>query len=319
MGLLAPAGITARLDGDESLRKRPMARVIEPLRAMGADISGEKLPIKISPALMHSADIVGKVASAQVKSAILLAGMQLPDVTSYTEPLLTRNHTERMMPMFGVEIRKEGNTSYVGGGKIEPCELTVPGDISSAAMLIAAAYIYGNSEITVRQVGLNPTRTAFIDILKSWGADIARDSALCGDIIVKSSALSGGEISGSMSAYAIDELPLLAALGLFTDNGVVIKDAAELRHKECDRISAMVHNLRLLGAEVEEFDDGLAVSPLKDGKSGVLFDSMGDHRIAMINIMLAKRWEGGINSDDLAALKVSFPTFINELERLEIK
>jgi 3-phosphoshikimate 1-carboxyvinyltransferase len=195
---------------------------------MGADIECTlgKLPVSIKPAAMHPMNITGMIASAQVKSAILLAGVQLDGVTTYAEPMPTRDHTERMLQKFGADIKREGNRVNITGTQLHSCDVYVPNDISSAAAMVASVFMYDNSELTVCNVGLNPTRTGFLDILKSWGADIRTEvhsdnGEPYGDIIVRSSELTSIKISGEMVANAIDELPLLAMLGLFTKNGVV--------------------------------------------------------------------------------------------------
>ncbi len=328
-GVLAPGIISATVDGDASLRRRPMERVISPLRSMGADLasaSGDgRLPVIIKPSQMFPADIKGDTPSAQVKSAVLLAGAQLEGVTSYTEKLYTRDHTERLLSLFGGKVEAEGLTVRVNGGtKLAPAEIEVPGDLSSAAVMIACALMYENSELTALSVGINPTRRAFLDILLSWGAQIKVENFRnitepVADLTVRGSSLQGGIISGNLAQYAIDELPLLGMLGLFTREGVAIRNATELRFKECDRIAAMVENLRALGAEVEERDDGFSVAPLAGRpEAGVTLDSKNDHRIAMINVLLAKRWGLNILSSDLSGIGVSYPDFLKQFSELEI-
>lgn len=332
MGMLAPRGMYAVLDGDDSLRGRPMQRVITPLSKMGADlqsagnICGGSMPVYIKPASMFPAGVKGDVPSAQVKSAVLLAGTQLDGITSYTERLKTRDHTEALMPLFGADININDLTVSVSGGyPLTAAALTVPGDISSAAFIIAAALIFDNSEITVRSVGINPTRSAFLEIIRKWGADIRIDNMKSGaeptaDITVRSSFLTGGVIEKDLTQKAIDELPLLGMLGMFTQNGVEIRNAEELRFKECDRIAAIVNNLRELGADAQDSGNTFTVTPYnkKNIKSDAGLRSFGDHRISMINVLLAKRFGLNILSGDINYINVSFPGFLEQLSGLEV-
>ena len=335
MGMLAPRKVFAAIDGDSSLRKRPMDRVISPLSKMGASIripenirlNGMNLPVIINPSNMFPANIVGDVQSAQVKSAVLLAGLQLTGTTSYSETAKTRDHTEKLMPLFGADINVDGLIISVNWGQsLSAANITVPGDISSAAFLIAAALIFEDSEIRLCSVGINPTRRAFLDILISWGADISINNvrAVSGaepvaDITVRSSQLSGGVIEKELSRQAIDELPLLGTLGLFTQNGVEIRNAEELRLKECDRIAAIVSNLTKLGFNAQDLGGSFAVAPYeKEVKKSAELQSFKDHRIAMINVLLAKRFGLNILFSDLESIDASYPGFLRQLSELEV-
>ena len=330
-GALAPNAVSVVLDGDKSLRKRPMSRMITPLAQLGADIESvngdDCLPVQIKKADMYSNEVIGSVASAQVKSAVLLAGLQLSGESVYQEACQTRDHTERILPFFGANVKRSANRIYVKGKtKLIPGEFDVPGDLSSAAVMIACVHMFEGSSVHIHDVGLNPTRTAFLDILRLWGADIdvtmnGKAIEPLGDVTVRYSRLKGGEIKGDLSSEAIDELPLLAVLGLFAENPVIIRDAVELRYKECDRISALVQNLAALGAEVEEYPDGLAVMPLEPSKvvKCALLRSFGDHRIAMINILLAKKWDVLLVEKELFDVSVSYPDFIDDINYLEVK
>ena len=326
-GVLAPIGINAELTGDESLKHRPMRRVTEPLSFMGANIStlhnDECLPILIKPAKMHAVTIPNPIDSAQVKCALSLAALQLDGTTKIPLGRPTRNHIEKMLPCFGARVAKIDNMIHVTGKTVlTPADFAIPGDISSAAFMIAAVYMFPGSQLTISSVGLNSTRTVILDILRSWGADISiiptgEDS---GNMKIKHSRLKGGMIYGAQSSLAIDELPVLAMLGLYASEPVIIKDASELRVKESDRIMAVAANLRALGAEVYTHAGGLAVYPLDDSKvkPDVELSSYGDHRIAMINVLLAKKYGLRIQKKDLSDINVSYPAFLDDLKALEV-
>lgn len=323
-GVLSTA-CDAVLDGDASLRKRPMERIIKPLSLMGASISscGGYMPLTIKKSNMFPADIVSKLSSAQVKSSVLLAACRLDGVSSYTEPLLSRDHTERLLPLFAVDVKRDGLTVSVKGGKMKPAGVKIPGDISSAAFMIASSLIFPCSELIVHNVGLNPTRTAFLELLKSWGADISveyssSESERVGSLVVRYSELTGGTVDGFLASQMIDELSLIAMLALFTKNGVLIRGAKELRYKESDRIAAMGHNLRTVGADVDVYDDGIAVSPLDESRVNqeALLSAFDDHRIAMVNIILAKRLALNFPLEDLQCINISYPEFVEDLNKL---
>ncbi|HET8925812.1 MAG TPA: 3-phosphoshikimate 1-carboxyvinyltransferase [Candidatus Acidoferrum sp.] len=332
-GVLAGQDFSSKLTGDESLRKRPMKRVIGPLREMGADIRGRDdnfAPLEIRGKKLNPIDYKMPMASAQVKSAVLLAGLFADGVTSVTEPAGTRDHTELALEEFGAEVEKHGRTIKVrglgagnGSGKLAAKSLDVPGDLSSAVFLIAAASLFPDSNVLLHNVGLNPTRTAILDLFASMGASIemlglkSAHGEIVGDLSVKGAALKGGVIAGEQIPLLIDELPMLAALGPYTEEGIEIRDAAELRVKESDRIAALVENLRRMGATVEERPDGLKVAGRSAGKlHGAEIDPSGDHRIAMAFAVagLAAKAPTIIRDADCAG--VSFPTFFEELNRL---
>jgi len=327
-GVLAPQSKLFILTGDDSLKKRPMGRVIAPLSRMGAKIYGRQdnslLPLAVTQARMFSADIKAAVKSAQVKSAVLLAAAQIDGKSLYTETTPTRNHSEIMLRQFGCDLTVDNNIITVNGGKkLSPSEVRVPGDFSSSAFFLVAALIFENSEIVIKNVGLNTTRIGLLDVLRSFGVKFTVDLKTSdtgepfGDISIKSQNVQGGKISGDIIANIIDEIPAIAALGLFADKPVEIRDAGELRVKESDRISALVYNLRSLGAEVEEYDDGLKIYPLISVNMKAELKSFDDHRIAMVNILLSKRF-GNLPIDDIACVDVSFPEFLRNIEKLEV-
>src|SRR3979411_631983 len=270
-GILAGQKFTTRLTGDDSLQKRPMKRIVGPLREMGADIRAREdnfAPLEIHGATLKAIDYKMPMASAQVKSAVLLAGLFADGVTTVTEPAGTRDHTELALEEFGAHIEKDGRTIRIHGlrgGQLIAKSLDVPGDLSSAVFFIAAASLFPDSNILIHNVGLNPTRTAILDFFASMGAAVqilglkSSEGELVGDLAVKGASLKGGVLAGEQIPLLIDELPMLAALGPYTEEGIEIRDAAELRVKESDRIAALVENLRRMGASVEERPDGLKV------------------------------------------------------------
>src|SRR4030081_1251816 len=297
-GILAGQKFTTRLTGDHSLQKRPMKRVIGPLREMGAEIRARDdnfAPLEIHGAKLKAIDYKMPMASAQVKSAVLLAGLFAEGVTSVTEPARTRDHTELALEEFGAAIEKNGRTIRIhglgganGGGQLIAKSLDVPGDLSSAVFFIAAASLFPDSNVLIHNVGLNPTRTAILDLFAAMGASIqilglkSAHGEVVGDLAVKGASLKGGVIAGEQIPLLIDELPMLAALGPYTEEGIEIRDAAELRVKESDRIAALAENLRRMKAIVEERPDGLKVSGRRAGKlRGAEIVPLGDHRIAM--------------------------------------
>jgi len=310
-----------------------MKRVIGPLRQMGADIRGREdnfAPLEIHGARLKPIDYNMPMASAQVKSAVLLAGLFADGVTSVTEPARTRDHTELALEEFGAAIEKNGRTIRIhslgganGSGKLIAKSLDVPGDLSSAVFFIAAASLFPDSNILIHNAGLNPTRTAILDLFASMGASIqilgpkVAHGEIVGDLSVKGATLKGGVIAGERIPLLIDELPMLAALGPYTDQGIEIRDAAELRVKESDRIAALAENLRRMGASVEERPDGLKVQGLHTGKlHGAEIDPRGDHRIAMAFAVAGLAAEGNTVIRDADCAAVSFPTFFQELNRL---
>jgi 3-phosphoshikimate 1-carboxyvinyltransferase len=332
-GILAGQQFTSKLTGDASLQKRPMKRVVGPLREMGADIRARDdnfAPLEIHGARLRAIDYKMPMASAQVKSAVLLAGLFAEGVTSVTEPARTRDHTELALEEFGVTVQKNGRTVSVhglagsnGARKLQARSLDVPGDLSSAVFFIAAASLLAESNILIHNVGLNPTRTAILDVFAGMGASINMVSLkslhgeLTGDLSVKGAKLKGGVIEGGQIPLVIDELPMLAALGPFTEEGIEIRDAAELRVKETDRIAALAENLRRMGATVEERPDGLRVEGRRAGKlHGAEIDPHGDHRVAMAFAVAALAAEGPTVILDANCAAVSFPAYYEELNRL---
>jgi 3-phosphoshikimate 1-carboxyvinyltransferase len=332
-GILAGQEFSSKLTGDESLQKRPMKRVIAPLREMGAEIRGRDdnfAPLEIRGANLKAIDFKMSMASAQVKSAVLLAGLFAEGATSVTEPARTRDHTELALEEFGASIEKHGRTIKVhglghgnGSGKLAAKSLDVPGDLSSAVFFIAAASLLPDSNILIHNVGLNPTRTAILDLFVSMGASIhvlglkSTQGEIIGDLAVKGASLKGGVIAGEQIPLVIDELPMLAALGPFTEEGIEISDAAELRVKESDRIAALAENLRRMGATVEERPDGLKVAGRRAGKlRGAEIEPRGDHRIAMAFAVAGLAAESNTVIRDADCAAVSFPTFFQELNHL---
>jgi 3-phosphoshikimate 1-carboxyvinyltransferase len=332
-GILAGQEFSSKLTGDESLQNRPMKRVIAPLREMGADIRGREdnfAPLEIRSAKLNAIEYHIPMASAQVKSAVLLAGLYAKGETSVTEPARTRDHTELALEEFGAAIETHRRTIRIqglGGGngsvKLAAKSLDVPGDLSSAVFFIAAALMLPDSNILIHNVGLNPTRTAILDLLASMGASIqmlalkTAHGEIVGDLAVKGASLKGSVIAGDQIPLLIDELPILAALGPQTEEGIEIRDAAELRVKESDRIAALAQNLRRMGAAVEERPDGLKVEGRRAGKlHGAEIDPRGDHRIAMALAVAALAAAGSTVIRDAECAAVSYPTFYKELERL---
>jgi len=329
-GVLAGQSFTSTLTGDASLRSRPMRRVVEPLRKMGAEIRAHDddcAPLEIRGGPLHSIDYTLPIPSAQVKSAILLAGLYADGVTTVREAVRTRDHTELALREFGATIESLNKSVRIHPRpKLEARRLTVPGDLSSGVFFIAAALIVPDSALILHNVGLNPTRTRVLDFLISIGAAIhlaavqLRDGELIGDISVRHSALAGGEISGAHAAEMIDELPMLAALGPFTEKGIEIHGAQELRVKESDRIATISAGLRRMGARVEEFPDGLRVEGRSTGKlRGAKVEPAGDHRIAMALAIAALGAQGDTVIRHADCVGVSFPEFFAILERLRGK
>lgn len=333
-GVLAGHDLSAELIGDESLSTRPMRRIIEPLELMGArfEATDGKPPLQIRGSDRPRAiDYKLPIASAQVKSAILFAGLNAEGRTTVTERSPTRDHTERLFNGFGVPVVIKDNLSITldGPARFTGGAITIPGDISSAAFFIAAAALLPGSELVVEGVGLNPTRTAFVSVLSSWGADISQTDLKVernepvGTITVRGDV---GEdvrdedrvLGGSLIPSLIDELPLLAVVGTQIKGGIEIKDAGELRHKESDRLAATARNLLAMGADVEETPDGLRI----DGPTklrGTSIDSYGDHRIAMAFSVAALIAEGDTEIHGSESAAVSFPEFFDLLHSLIVR
>ncbi|HXN53339.1 MAG TPA: 3-phosphoshikimate 1-carboxyvinyltransferase [Candidatus Acidoferrum sp.] len=332
-GILAGQEFTSQLTGDASLQKRPMKRVVGPLRQMGADIRARDdnfAPLEIRGGRLHAIDFNMPMASAQVKSAVLLAGLFAEGETIVTEPARTRDHTELALEEFGAPIEKSGKTIRIqgllpghGGAKLQSRSLDVPGDLSSAVFFIAAASLFPDSNLLIHNVGLNPTRTAILDVFASMGASLQMLSVrsahgeIVGDLAVKGASLKGGVIEGEQIPLVIDELPMLAALGPYTEQGIEIRDAAELRVKESDRIAALAENLRRMGATVEERPDGLRVEGRNAAKlRGAEIEPHGDHRIAMAFAVAALGASGSTVIRDADCAGVSYPNFFEDLGRV---
>ncbi|GAJ40197.1 3-phosphoshikimate 1-carboxyvinyltransferase [Saccharococcus caldoxylosilyticus] len=328
LGILAGCPFHACLIGDESIAKRPMGRVTKPLKMMGARIDGREhgnyTPISIRGGELQPIHYESPVASAQVKSAILLAGLATDGTTAVTEPNRSRDHTERMIRLFGGNVAVDGLTVAVTGPQqLAGTSIYVPGDISSAAFFLVAGAVVPNSEITLKNVGLNPTRTGIIDVLQKMGADITianvrnEQTEPFGDITVRTSRLAATEISGELIPRLIDEIPIIALLATQAEGTTVIKDASELKVKETNRIDTVVTELRKLGAEIEATEDGMIIhgkSALKAEKAVV--DSHGDHRIGMMLAIAACITKGAVHLKRPEAVAVSYPAFFDHLHSL---
>jgi len=326
-GVLAGQPFTTTITGDDSLRRRPMRRIMEPLRQMGAEIQsqeGDRAPLQIRGGKLRAIDYTLPIPSAQVKSAILLAGLYADGITTARESVSTRDHTELALLEFGAELeRSRGVIRVHPRPRLTARKLTIPSDLSTAVFLIAATLVLPGSSLLLNNVGLNPTRARVLDFLVWGGAAIrvpslqSRDGELVGSVAVTHSALQGGMISGAQVAEMIDELPMLAALGPFTQQGIEIHDAQELRVKESDRIAALSAGLRQMGAQVEEFPDGMRVEGRSAEKlRGTTIDPHGDHRIAMALAVAALGAKGQTAIHDAECVGVSFPEFFTTLERL---
>jgi 3-phosphoshikimate 1-carboxyvinyltransferase len=328
-GILAGQNFTTKIAGDDSLNKRPMKRILTPLREMGAQIKARDdnfAPLEIRGGKLRGFHYEMPMASAQVKSAVLLAGLFADGETSLTEPARTRDHTEIALEEFGAPIERHARTIHIrakGEIKLTGRKVEVPGDLSSAVFFIAAASLFPESSLHIQAVGLNPTRTAILDVFARMGASIqmlslrSAQGEIIGDIAVKGAQLKGGVIEGAEIPLLIDELPMLAALGPFTEEGIEIRDAAELRVKESDRIRALAENLRRMGATVEERPDGLKVAGRSAGKThGAEIEPHGDHRIAMAFAVAALGAEGATTIRDAECAGVSYPTFYEDLARV---
>jgi 3-phosphoshikimate 1-carboxyvinyltransferase len=324
-GILAGQPFTSEVYGDASLSRRPMARIIKPLSEMGAQITsaeGERPPLRITGGHLKPIHYKMPVASAQVKSCLLFAGLFADGETCVEEPLRTRDHGEVALRAFGAELKRNGNSTKISGGqKLHAIEARIPGDLSSAAFFFCAAALFPGSELIVDSLLMNPTRARLLDILIGLGVRISitqleeQHGELVGTVRVEGQHLKSAEIAGADSAALIDEIPVLAAIAPFTEQGIRIRDARELRVKESDRIKAIVTNLRAMGATVEEHEDGLTV-PGGQSLHGAELDSMSDHRIAMAFSVAALRAQGDTLIKGADAAVISFPAFFETLERL---
>jgi len=320
-GILAAQEFETTITGDESLSKRPMKRIITPLRNMGAELTAaanDTLPLTIKPASLHPVRYEMEVASAQVKSAVLLAGLHLDEITQVVEIERTRNHTENLLNLF---VENAGGKRVISVSKKnypQNFEMTVPSDISSAAFLIVFALLSDDAELILENVLLNETRTGILDVLKRMGANIILEDVKLnkgeksGTLIIRNSKLKNCEIEKEIIPNIIDEIPILSVAGLFAEGRFEVRNAKELRFKESDRIRAMCENYRYLGLEVEEFEDGFAVEGKITTKK-LIFESYHDHRIAMSFAILSMlRNEGGkVNNFD--CVEISNPQFINQI------
>ncbi len=326
VGVLAGQDFFSVLTGDSSLRKRPMSRVIEPLKTMGAEIfaraDGRYAPLCIKGGNLKPIDYRLPVASAQVKSAILLACLYTDGTAVIEEPIFTRDHSERMLKIFGAKIERKGRAILIKGREIlYGQDITIPGDISSAAYFIVLGSLVQSSEIFLKAIGINPTRTGLLDVLKTMGADISVikkqiiSNEPIADLLVRYKGLRGIEISGELIPRLIDELPIIAVAATQATGVTVVKDAKELRVKETDRIKAIVSELRKMGADIEEKDDGfIAAGPTK--LHGVLCSSYSDHRIAMALTIAGLVADGETTIEHAECIDISFPEFIKILRKV---
>ena len=325
-GILSAQPFTTRLTGDSSIQKRPMGRVASPLGLMGAKITSENekmtAPLTIEGQSLHGIDYTLPVASAQVKSALILAGLYADGETRITEPEATRDHTEIMLNYLGADIKKEGDTIVVRpAAELTGRDITVPGDISSAAYFIAAALISKDSEVLIKNVGVNPTRTGIITAFKAMGGNIelTNERTVCGepvaDILVRSSRLHGVVIKGAIIPKLIDEIPVIAAAACYASGETVIADAAEFRVKESDRIQTMAAELGRMGATVIQTDDGMIILggiPLH----GAVCESYNDHRVAMSVAVAALGAKSETQIKDCGCVDISFPGYFDALMSL---
>jgi 3-phosphoshikimate 1-carboxyvinyltransferase len=325
-GVLAGQTFASVLTGDESLRQRPMERIAQPLRRMGADVATDEgcPPVEIQGGKLKAVLYESPVASAQVKSAVMLAGLYAEGVTRIQEPAITRDHTERMLQTFGVDVRFGDRAAELQGpATLKGVDVQVPGDLSSAAFVLAAGCISFSGSVTVEGVGINPTRTGIIDILKLMGAVITVENpSIEGNepvatIIASPSELRGVEIPPELVPLAIDELPLVFALAACAEGETIIRGAEELRHKESDRIGIMVKNLQALGVTVEEYPDGARI--VGGGLHGGTVDSAGDHRIAMAFAVAAMCASAPIKILDTANVATSFPGFVHLMQTVGLQ
>jgi len=324
-GILAAQDFCCELRGDESLSRRPMARVIKPLEMMGAKFEawdGGRPPLRLTGSQLRSIEYKLPVASAQVKTSLLFAGLYASGTTRLEEPIQTRDHGELALEAFGARVdRQMREVRIEGGQRLKAIEAVVPGDISSSAFFLCAAALFPDSQLLIPGLLLNPTRARLLDFLIGLGLRITmsgleeQHGELVGSLQVEGGALKGAKISGGDTAALIDEIPVLAAIAPYTEEGIEIRDARELRVKESDRIRSVATNLRLMGAEVEEFDDGLRV-PGNQELHGASLDSFGDHRIAMAFAVAALRARGETEIKGADAAVISFPAFFETLEGL---
>ncbi len=327
-GLVAAQQGTFRFTGDPSLTVRPMERIRTPLAAMGAriDLTDGHAPMTVHGGPLRAIDFEAPIASAQVKTAVLFAGLQAEGKTSLAEKIRTRDHTEHALRAFGAGLdRSDGRLSITGGQQLKALDLTVPGDMSSAAFFLAAALLFEDSNLVLDGLGLNPTRATLLDVVTAMGGGIKMlevletNGEMAGTIqLQRKRTLTGVDISGALAAQLIDELPVLAAIAPYTTNGVRIRDARELRVKESDRIALVVQNLRAMGAEVTEHEDGMDIPGGQRLHGGTINSGM-DHRIAMAFSIAALRAEGDTEIQGAEAASISFPEFFDWLDELAVR
>ena len=328
-GLVAAQPRTFRFTGDPSLTQRPMERIRTPLSSMGAriDLTEGHAPMVVHGGPLQAIDFEAPIASAQVKTAVLFAGLQAEGITSLSERIRTRDHSERALRAFGAELERRDDRLYIPGGQqLKGLDLTVPGDISSAAFFLCASLLFPDSNLVLDGLGLNPTRASLLDVISLMGGQIKMlevtetHGEMAGTVQVqtKRSGLVGVDISGALSAQLIDELPVLAAIAPYTPNGMRIRDARELRVKESDRIALVVKNLRAIGAEVTEHEDGMDIPGGQTLHGGVI-DSGMDHRIAMAFSIAALRATGDTEINGAEAASISFPEFFDYLDELAVR
>lgn len=323
-GILASKNFNSVLMGDESLSKRPMKRVIEPLSLMGAEIisNDNKAPLQIHGKDLQAIDYKSNLSSAQVKSCILLAGLNTDGTTTYIEPFLSRNHTELMLEYLGANIKVQGTTTSISKSELEAKDIEIAGDISSAAFFIVAGLITPNSDIIIKNVGLNPTRTGILEVVKKMGGNIEiLDKKLLGkeevgDLRVKTSDLKATAIEGDVIPKLIDEIPVIAVLATQAEGTTIIKDAQDLRNKESDRISATVRELKKIGADIEETPDGFIINGKKQLKGDAEIETYHDHRLAMSLYVAGLICEKPLKINEFQWVNISFPEFEALMNRL---
>lgn len=325
-GILAAQNFSCSLTGDASIQKRPMGRIITPLSQMGASITSIKgngcAPLEIIGKPLHAIHYDSPVASAQVKSAILLAGLYAEGTTSVTEPSLSRNHSELMLSAFGANVTSEGTTATITTAeRLHGQSVIVPGDISSATYFIVAGLIFPNSEVLIKNVGINPTRDGILRVCKAMGATISYENERTvsgepvADLLVRSSSLTGTTIGGDIIPTLIDEIPAIAVLACFAEGTTIIKDAQELKVKESNRIDEMVNNLAKMGADITATEDGMIIHGGKP-LHGATINSKLDHRLAMSFAIAGLMADGETDIQGAEVVETSFPTFYKDLERL---
>jgi 3-phosphoshikimate 1-carboxyvinyltransferase len=327
-GILAGRPFASTFIGDDSLSRRPMKRIIDPLKRLGASLTAREdnyLPLTVQGGSLTAIDYALPVASAQVKSAVILAALQARGTSRVVEPATTRNHTELALAAFGAAIRTHDHSIEVEGGRaLSAGKFEVPGDMSSAAFPIAAAAALPGSRLELPGIGINPTRSGFLELVERMGARVRFENVRksgqepVADVIVEGADLEGAEVAGAMIPNVIDEIPVLAALAVRTRNGIRFRDAAELRTKESDRIRSVVTNLTALGVSAEEYPDGFYVPGGQTVRSGSI-DSFGDHRIAMAFAVAALFAEGPVTIRNADCVAISFPGFFKTLESLRTR